>query len=160
MQSLASGPVVPPITTDTTTAAAAVTSSGSNSRRNSSSSNNNGVAIIAPRAIITSKTVAPVTNATPAPLLPLKASSRPPSPVSRATAVAAAAVAAVTPSSDEKPRRLLFVSHYRSSLLLSTALAILAVDFHIFPRRFVKTEDYGTSLVMHVIFLVDMSYHA
>lgn len=44
-------------------------------------------------------------------------------------------------------RKKLFVSNYRAYLLLSTSIAILGVDFVIFPRRFAKTEAFGTSLV-------------
>lgn len=40
-----------------------------------------------------------------------------------------------------------FLSLYRASLLLTTAVAILAVDFPAFPRRFAKTETYGISPV-------------
>ncbi|KAF7639265.1 hypothetical protein Mgra_00001227 [Meloidogyne graminicola] len=36
---------------------------------------------------------------------------------------------------------------FRSLLLNTTALAILAVDFSIFPRRFAKTHYYGQSLM-------------
>jgi hypothetical protein len=39
------------------------------------------------------------------------------------------------------------VSLYRVSLLLSTAIATLAVDFPIFPARFAKTELFGISPV-------------
>lgn len=35
----------------------------------------------------------------------------------------------------------------RSVVGLSTAIAILAVDFHVFPRRFAKTEEFGFSLM-------------
>lgn len=118
MESLASTPSV--LTTPTSTA---------------SSSTISGVTT----PVISTKTVAPVngygtrirsrSSSSPKNLSP------PDSPLDSTTSV--------TP----KARRLLFVSHYRSSLLLSTAIAILAVDFHIFPRRFVKTEDYGTSLM-------------
>ncbi len=39
------------------------------------------------------------------------------------------------------------VSMHRANVMLMTCLAILAVDFRAFPRKFAKTEFYGTSLM-------------
>ncbi|KAI5062923.1 hypothetical protein GOP47_0021470 [Adiantum capillus-veneris] len=47
----------------------------------------------------------------------------------------------------EKLLRLQFLSSYRFVVMLVTCLTILAVDFKIFPRRYAKTETYGTGLM-------------
>ena len=39
------------------------------------------------------------------------------------------------------------VSMHRAHVMLLTCLSILAVDFRVFPRRYAKTEFYGTSLM-------------
>jgi len=40
-----------------------------------------------------------------------------------------------------------FVTNYRATALLTTAVCILAVDFPVFPRRFAKTESFGYGLM-------------
>ena len=45
------------------------------------------------------------------------------------------------------PGRLPFVTLYRTYVNLFTAIAILAVDFQIYPRRLAKAETYGSGLM-------------
>uniref|UniRef100_A0A914VQN9 Phosphatidylinositol-glycan biosynthesis class W protein n=1 Tax=Plectus sambesii TaxID=2011161 RepID=A0A914VQN9_9BILA len=44
-------------------------------------------------------------------------------------------------------RRPMFFTYFRAVVLISTGVAILAVDFPVFPRRFAKTELYGHSVM-------------
>ena len=40
-----------------------------------------------------------------------------------------------------------FIGDFRAYVLIATAIAILAVDFVIFPRRFAKAETYGSGVM-------------
>lgn len=44
-------------------------------------------------------------------------------------------------------KRLDFVSNFRAYALICTSICILAVDFKVFPRRFCKSETFGTGLM-------------
>ena len=50
----------------------------------------------------------------------------------------------VPPSGSSRPY---FMSVFRSTMMLCTVTCILAVDFHVFPRRLAKTETFGTGLM-------------
>merc|ERR1712020_278399 len=47
----------------------------------------------------------------------------------------------------EDSRRSAFVSNHRAIMIIFTTIAILAVDFPVFPRRFAKTETFGYGLM-------------
>jgi len=51
------------------------------------------------------------------------------------------------PAAEQDPSRKAYISSYRFVMMLVTCVTILAVDFTAFPRRYGKTETYGTGLM-------------
>mmetsp|Transcript_16800 Transcript_16800/g.19958 ORF Transcript_16800/g.19958 Transcript_16800/m.19958 type:complete len:580 (-) Transcript_16800:256-1995(-) len=69
---------------------------------------------------------------------------QPPPPVSQEDGTTETITQPPPPSSSSK---LEYLSYYRSTVSYLTFVAILAVDFTIFPRSFAKTETYGYGLM-------------
>jgi phosphatidylinositol glycan class W len=59
---------------------------------------------------------------------------------------------AAAPAEEPETTRLSALSTYRAHMMLVTILAILAVDFPVFPRALAKCETYGVSLVRLFVF--------
>jgi phosphatidylinositol glycan class W len=58
-----------------------------------------------------------------------------------------AGLTTATPRPSLQGPRYPFITQVKVGLMVSTTLAILAVDFPAFPRAFVKTETFGTALM-------------
>ncbi|CAM6013205.1 unnamed protein product [Sphagnum balticum] len=52
-----------------------------------------------------------------------------------------------SPKEQVKSSQKTYLSSYRFVMMLVTCVTILAVDFTVFPRRYAKTETYGTGLM-------------